>query len=129
MVIMQQPPEITVAYLFTEHLAKGPRLMEMILERGNMFKTLARVHGNKAHRKKRISQAKSLKAKGYNPIHRSICSEHHEQKMRLSEIALLNFFFILINFSPTDLAPPNIRSKNSSLSLMTKLFSFSASSR
>ena len=47
MVIMQQPPEITVAYLFTEHLAKGPRLMEMILERGNMFKALARVRGNK----------------------------------------------------------------------------------
>jgi hypothetical protein len=47
MVIMQPPPEITVAYLFTEHLAKGPRLMEMILERGNMFKALARVRGNK----------------------------------------------------------------------------------
>ncbi len=47
MVIMQQPPEITVAYLFTEHLAKSPRLMEMILERGNMFKALARVRGNK----------------------------------------------------------------------------------
>ena len=44
---MQQPPEITVAYLFTEHLAKGPRLMEMILERGNMFKALARVRENK----------------------------------------------------------------------------------
>jgi len=47
MVIMQQPPEITVAYLFTEHLAGGSRLMEMILERGNMFKALARVRGNK----------------------------------------------------------------------------------
>ena len=47
MVIMQQLPEITVADLFTEHLAKGPRLMEMILERGNMFKALARVRGNK----------------------------------------------------------------------------------
>ena len=47
MVIMQQPPEITVAYLFTEHLAGGPRLMEMVLERGNMFKALARVRGNK----------------------------------------------------------------------------------
>jgi len=34
MVIMQQQPEMTVAYLFTEHLAGGPRLMEMILERG-----------------------------------------------------------------------------------------------
>lgn len=47
MVIMQQLPEITVAYLFTEHLASSPRLMEMILERGNMFKALARVRGNK----------------------------------------------------------------------------------
>ena len=47
MFIMQQPPEITVANLFAEHLAKGPRLMEMILEKGNMFKTLARVRGNK----------------------------------------------------------------------------------
>jgi RNA-directed DNA polymerase len=47
MVIMQQPPEMTVAYLFTEHLAGGPRLMEMILERGNMFKALKRVRGNK----------------------------------------------------------------------------------
>lgn len=47
MVIMQQPPEMTVAYLFTEHLAGGPRLMEMILERGNMFMALKRVRGNK----------------------------------------------------------------------------------
>lgn len=47
MVIMQQPPEITVAYLFTEHLAGGPQLMEMILELGNMFRALARVRGNK----------------------------------------------------------------------------------
>jgi hypothetical protein len=47
MVIMQQPPEITVAYLFTEHLAGGPQLMEMVLERGNMFKALKRVRGNK----------------------------------------------------------------------------------
>ena len=46
MVIMQQPPEMTVAYLFTEHLAGGPRLMEMILERGNMFTALKRVRGN-----------------------------------------------------------------------------------
>ena len=47
MVIMQQPPEMTVAYLFTEHLAGGPRLMEMILERGNMFTAIKRVRGNK----------------------------------------------------------------------------------
>ena len=47
MVIMQQPPEITVAYLFTEHLAGGPRLMEMILERENMFTAIKRVRGNK----------------------------------------------------------------------------------
>ena len=47
MVIMQQPSEITVAYLFTEHLAESSRLMEMILERGNMFKALKRVRGNK----------------------------------------------------------------------------------
>jgi RNA-directed DNA polymerase len=47
MVIMQQPPEITVASLFTEHLADSARLMEMILERGNMFKALKRVRGNK----------------------------------------------------------------------------------
>jgi len=47
MVIMQQPPEITVAYLFTENLAGGPRLMEMILERGNMFTAIKRVRGNK----------------------------------------------------------------------------------
>ena len=42
MVIMQQQPEMTVAYLFTEHLAGGPRLMEMILERGNMFTAIKR---------------------------------------------------------------------------------------
>ncbi len=53
-VIMLQPPEITVAYLFTEHLASGPRLMEMILERGNMFKALARVRGNKGVKDKRV---------------------------------------------------------------------------
>ena len=47
MVIMQPPPEMTVAYLFTEHLAGGPRLMEMILERGNMFTAIKRVRGNK----------------------------------------------------------------------------------
>ena len=47
MVIMQQPPEMTVAYLFTEHLAGGPRLMEMTLERGNMFTAIKRVRGNK----------------------------------------------------------------------------------
>ncbi len=47
MVIMQQPPEMTVAYLFTEHLAGGPRLMEMILERGNMFTAIKRVRSNK----------------------------------------------------------------------------------
>jgi len=44
---MQQSPEITLAYLFTEHLAGGPRLTEMVLEQGNMFKALARVRGNK----------------------------------------------------------------------------------
>jgi len=47
MVIMQQPPEMTVAYLFTEHLAGGPRLMEMILDRENLFMAIKRVRGNK----------------------------------------------------------------------------------
>jgi hypothetical protein len=37
-------------YLFTEHLAGGPQLMEMILERGNMFKAFKRVRGNKGSR-------------------------------------------------------------------------------
>jgi len=46
MVVLQQMPEITVASLFTEHLADSARLMEMILERGNMFKALKRVRGN-----------------------------------------------------------------------------------
>lgn len=40
MVIMQQLPEITVASLITEHPANGFLLMEIILERGNMFKAL-----------------------------------------------------------------------------------------
>jgi len=47
MVVLQQSSEITVASLFTEHLADSARLMEMILERGNMFKALKRVRGNK----------------------------------------------------------------------------------
>ena len=47
MVIMQQLPEITVASLITEHPAEGSRLMEIILERGNMFKALKRVRDNK----------------------------------------------------------------------------------
>ena len=47
MVIMQQLPEITVASLITEHPADGFRLMEIILERGNMFKALKRVRDNK----------------------------------------------------------------------------------
>jgi RNA-directed DNA polymerase len=47
MVVLQQSSEITVASLFTEHLAESSRLMEMILERGNMFKALKRVRGNK----------------------------------------------------------------------------------
>jgi len=38
MVIMQQLPEITVASFITEHPTDGSRLMEIILERGNMFK-------------------------------------------------------------------------------------------
>jgi RNA-directed DNA polymerase len=47
MVIMQQLPEITVASLITEHPTDGSRLMEIILERGNMFKALKRVRDNK----------------------------------------------------------------------------------
>ena len=47
MVIMQQLPEITVASLTTEHPTDGSRLMEIILERGNMFKALKRVRDNK----------------------------------------------------------------------------------
>lgn len=47
MVIMQQLPEITAASLITEHPADGSRLMEIILERGNMFKALKRVRDNK----------------------------------------------------------------------------------
>ncbi len=47
MVIMQQPSEITVASLITEHPANGFRFMEIILERGNMFKALKRVRDNK----------------------------------------------------------------------------------
>jgi len=47
MVIMQQLPEITVASVITEHPADGSRLMEIILERGNMFKALKRVRDNK----------------------------------------------------------------------------------
>lgn len=47
MVILQQTPEITVASLFTEHLAESSRLMEKILEQGNMAKALKRVRDNK----------------------------------------------------------------------------------
>jgi len=47
MVIMQQSSEITVAFVITEHPAEGSRLMETILERGNMFKALKRVRDNK----------------------------------------------------------------------------------
>jgi len=47
MVIMQQSSEITVASVITEHPAEGSRLMETILERGNMFKALKRVRDNK----------------------------------------------------------------------------------
>ena len=47
MVIMQQQPEITVAYLFNEPLEGGTRLMEMILERENMAIALKKVRGNK----------------------------------------------------------------------------------
>ncbi len=46
MVIMQQAPEITVASLATEHLTDSSRLMEIILERGNMFRALKRVRDN-----------------------------------------------------------------------------------
>ena len=47
MVIMQQASEITVASLATEHLTDSSRLMEIILERGNMFRALKRVRDNK----------------------------------------------------------------------------------
>lgn len=47
MVIMQQLPEITVASLITEHPTDGSRLMEIILEQGNMFRALKRVCDNK----------------------------------------------------------------------------------
>jgi RNA-directed DNA polymerase len=47
MVIMLQLPEITVASFITEHPTDGSRLMEIILERGNMFKALKRVRDNK----------------------------------------------------------------------------------
>lgn len=47
MVIMQQTSEITIASLVTEHLADSSRLLEIVLERGNMFRALKRVRDNK----------------------------------------------------------------------------------
>ncbi len=47
MVIMQQVSEITVASLATENLTDNSQLMEIILERENMFRALKRVVGNK----------------------------------------------------------------------------------